>query len=64
VGQTTQGACVATLYNGVCQKGGALYGRWGEQTLRLVPGRVEVSPDNRSFHVLTEQGPGCTVPAG
>jgi hypothetical protein len=64
VGQTTQAACVSTLYNGVCQKGGALYGRWGEQTLRLVPGRVEVSPDNRTFHVLMEQGAGCTIPAG
>jgi hypothetical protein len=28
-----------------------------------VPGRIEVSNDNRSFRTLVEQGPGCAVPA-
>ena len=64
IGETQESACVATLYNGVCLKNGAAYGRWSELTLRLVPGRVEVSPDNRTFHVLMEQGPGCSIPAG
>lgn len=64
-GNVPMGACVQTLYNGTCQRpGGAAYGRWGEQTLRLVPGKVEVSGDNRSFRTLVEQGPGCSVPAG
>ncbi|MDB5429006.1 MAG: hypothetical protein JWP35_122 [Caulobacter sp.] len=64
IGETQQGACVATLYNGNCLKRGAEYGRWGEMTLRLVPGKVEISPDNRSFHTLVEQGAGCSVSAG
>lgn len=56
-------ACVQALYAGRCEKpGGAAYGRWGEQTLRLVPGRVEVSGDNRTFRTLVEQGPGCAIP--
>ena len=33
-----------------------------QQTLRLVPGRIEVSGDNRSFRVLADQGSGCSVP--
>jgi len=42
--------------------GGALYGRWGDRTLRLVPGRVEVSGDNHNFHTLAAQGQGCSLP--
>jgi hypothetical protein len=56
-------ACAQTLFAGRCeQPGGATYGRWGQQTLRLVPGRVEVSDDNRSFRPLADQGPGCSLP--
>ena len=44
--------------------GGATYGRWGEETLRLVPGRVEISSDNRSFHTAFDQGPNCSIPNG
>lgn len=63
-GELTQGACVQTLFAGECQRpGGASYGRWGGQTLRLVPGRVEVSGDNRTFKPLLEQGPNCSLPA-
>lgn len=55
-------ACVQTLYAGRCERpGAASYGRWGEQTLRLVPGRVEISADNRSFRRLAEQGAGCAI---
>lgn len=56
-------ACVHTLFAGRCEKGnGASYGRFGQQTLRLVAGRVEVSDDNRSFRTLVAQGPDCAIP--
>jgi hypothetical protein len=32
-----------------------------QQTLRLVPGRVEISSDNHSFHTLADQGAGCAI---
>lgn len=59
-------ACVQTLFAGRCEKpGAASYGRWGQQTLRLVTGKVEVSDDNRSFHTLALQAPDCSIaPAG
>ncbi len=60
-------ACVQALFAGHCERpGGASYGRWGEQTVRLVFGRVEVASDNRNFHTLAEQDPGsCAIgPAG
>jgi hypothetical protein len=63
-GDLTLNACVQALFAGRCERAGqATYGRWMQQTLRLVPGRVEVSGDNRSFRTLAEQGPGCTIPA-
>lgn len=56
-------ACVQTLFAGRCERPGrASYGRWGSQTLRLVTGRVEISPDNQTFRMLVPQGPGCTLP--
>lgn len=55
-------ACVQALFAGRCEKpGGATYGRWMQQTLRLVPGRVEISPDNHSFRTLADQGAGCAI---
>lgn len=55
-------ACVQTLFAGRCERpGGATYGRWGQQTLRLVTGRVEISADNQSFRRLAEQAPDCTI---
>ncbi|HEY8571129.1 hypothetical protein [Phenylobacterium sp.] len=60
----TLGACVQTLFAGRCERtGGATYGRWSQQTLRLMPGRVEVSGDNRSFRPLAEQAANCTFPS-
>jgi hypothetical protein len=54
------GACAQTLFAGRCERAGeAAYGRWREQTLRLVAGRVEISADNHSFRTLLDQ-PGCT----
>lgn len=56
-------ACVQALYAGTCVRPGeALYGRWGETTLRLVPRRVEQSPDNNRFRTLVEQDRGCQFP--
>ncbi|WP_309606474.1 hypothetical protein [Phenylobacterium sp.] len=56
--------CVQALFAGRCERpGAAAYGRWMQQTLRLVPGRVEISADNRSFRPLVDQ-PACAVPAG
>jgi hypothetical protein len=63
-GDMTLGACVQTLFAGRCERpGGATYGRWSQQTLRLMPGRVEVSGDNRSFRPLVEQGANCSFPS-
>jgi hypothetical protein len=60
--ELTLNACVQTLFAGRCERpGGATYGRWMSQTLRLVPGKVEVSGDNRSFRVLAEQASNCSI---
>lgn len=62
--EMTLNACVQALFAGRCERAGsASYGRWGEQTLRLAPGKVEISSDNRSFRTLVEQAPGCAIPA-
>jgi hypothetical protein len=55
-------ACVQALFAGRCERpGGATYGRWMQQTLRLVPGQVEISADDQSFRTLAEQSPGCAI---
>jgi hypothetical protein len=65
-GGLTLAQCTRALFDGRCERSGdALYGRWGQQTLRLVPGRVEMSADNRTFHPLVPQNPqDCSLPAG
>ena len=56
-------ACVRTLFAGQCEvQGGASYGRWGSETLRRVPGRIEVSDDNRTFRPLAVQSADCSLP--
>uniref|UniRef100_UPI000839F8B7 hypothetical protein n=1 Tax=Phenylobacterium sp. CCH9-H3 TaxID=1768774 RepID=UPI000839F8B7 len=56
-------ACVQTLFAGRCERpGGATYGRFGTQTLRLVAGKVEISDDNRAFRTLAPQAPDCSLP--
>lgn len=64
-GATTLDACVHLLFQGRCAPPGeVLYGRWGSNTLRLSPGRVEMSADNRDFHPLAVQDPDdCSIPA-
>jgi hypothetical protein len=60
----TLSACVRVLFQGQCaHPGEAYYGRWGAQSLRLIPGRVEISDDNRRFHSLVEQDADCSIPA-
>ncbi|MBI1406768.1 MAG: hypothetical protein GC145_11650 [Caulobacter sp.] len=55
-------ACVQRLYAGQCERSGrASYGRWGQQTLRLVPGKVEISDDNRRFRTLARQNRKCVI---
>jgi hypothetical protein len=55
-------ACVQALFAGRCEMPGqAVYGRWGDQTLRLVPKQVEVSADNRTFRSLTDQNAACAI---
>ena len=62
VGVMSLGACVQTLYGGRCEQlGGASYGRWGDTTLRLVPGRVEQSNDNTNFRTVASQGRDCSI---
>lgn len=63
-GEITQNACIQQLFAGKCERpGGATYGRWGDETLRLLPGRVEASSDNRSFHLVVEQAASCAIPS-
>jgi hypothetical protein len=63
VGRLIRDGWVQTLFAGRCEKPGvATYGRWSQQTLRLVPGRVEISGDNRRFRPLVDQAAGCAIP--
>jgi hypothetical protein len=55
-------ACVRLLFDGQCVKTGAAYGRWASQTLRLIPGAIEISGDNRNFRLLVEQPANCAIP--
>ena len=56
-------ACARVLFENRCVRPGeAVYGRYGPRTLRLVPGRVEVSPNNRDFDLLMDQdAEGCSL---
>jgi hypothetical protein len=61
-GQASQEACVRLLYSGHCVgPGSAAYGRYGDSTLRLVPGKVEVSSDNRNFHTIANVDKACQL---
>lgn len=64
LGDMSRTACVQMVFAGQCEgTGQAMYARWGQQTLRLVTGRVEISADNRRFQLLAPQGPNCSIPA-
>ncbi len=63
VGDLDLNGCVQALFAGRCERpGNATYGRFGQQTLRLVTGRVEISSDNQTFRTLVSQGQNCTLP--
>jgi hypothetical protein len=64
-GDLTLSACVQALFAGHCEgPGGASYGHWMAETLRLSPHRVEISGDNRNFRTVVQQNDqGCTIPA-
>ena len=57
--------CVQALFAGRClHPGEADYGRYGETTLRLVPGQVQQATDNVHFHTVVEQRRGnCEIPS-
>ncbi len=58
-------ACIRMLYSGLCERAGPpAYGRWGDRTLRLLQGRVDISPDNRNFRPLIDHAPGCAATSG
>jgi hypothetical protein len=57
--------CVQAVFAGRCPSSDdAFYGRWGEQTLRLSDGRVEISPDNHDFTTLVDPWPPCQLEPG
>ena len=62
----TLNACVHAVFDGRCVgPGEAVFGRWGEETLRLIPGRVGISSDNRDFRPLMPQdAQDCSIPTG
>ena len=58
-------ACVAALYGSQCPgPNEAYYGRWDDQTVRLMGGRVEISPDNHTFRSLVDPWPPCASAPG
>jgi hypothetical protein len=63
-GGVTLGVCVRTLFAGRCVgPGQTLYGHWGRETVRLMPGRVEMSDNNRDFRPLVAQSASdCSLP--
>ena len=56
-------ACVQALFAGRCVRPGAAdYGRWGEDTIRLVTGKIERQVAGGGFRTLTRQAAGdCPV---
>lgn len=64
VGAMSLNACVQALFSGRCMSAGqAAYGRWGTTAVRLIPHRVEMADDNRTFRTLVEQiDEGCVIP--
>ncbi len=56
-------ACVQALFAGKCVRpGGADYGRWGEDTIRLVAGKIERQVPGGGFRTLTRLAAGdCPV---
>ena len=52
----TLDACVQTLFDGRCERpGGVSYGRWGDDSLRRVPGRVERAGADHIYRPIAAQ---------
>ena len=61
----TQAQCVQALFAGRCPSADdAFYGRWGDQTLRLADGRLEISPNDADFSLLVDPWPACRLAPG
>jgi len=57
--------CVQAVFAGRCPSSDdAFYGRWGDQTLRVSEGRVEISPNNRDYAPLVDPWPPCQTAPG
>ena len=57
--------CVQAVFGGRCPGADeTFYGRWGDATLRVMGGRLEISSNNRDFSSLTDPWPPCASAAG
>jgi hypothetical protein len=58
-------SCVQALFANRCPgPDETFYGRWGEETLRVIGGRLESSSNNRDFSSLIDPWPPCASGAG
>ena len=58
-------SCVQALFAGRCPGPDEIfYGRWGDRTLRVRGGRVEISSNNRDFSSFIDPWPPCAAGAG
>jgi hypothetical protein len=57
--------CIQAVFAGRCPSSDdADYGRWGDQTLKLAAGRLEISPNNRDFTTVVDRWPACELQPG
>lgn len=57
--------CVQALFGNRCPgPDETFYGRWGDRTLRVMGGRVEISSNNRDFSSFIDPWPPCAAGAG
>jgi hypothetical protein len=58
-------SCVQAVFAGRCPSSDdADYARWGDQTLRLSQGRVEISANGHDFTLLVDPWPACQLSPG
>ena len=58
-------ACIEAVYPDRCARAdGPVYGRWGDSTLRLLEGRIEISANNRDFRLLADRAAACDPSRG
>ena len=61
-GKLVNGVATSSLNGKIADE--TFYGRWGDQTMRIIGGRLEISPDNRNFSSLVDPWPACASGAG